>query len=111
MSVNVDLERGLQVLGNLLSNAIKFTPRHGEIRIGFTPTDEEVTFFVADNGPGVPAERAEQIFQRFVGSSGASGLGLGLFIASAVVQAHGGRLWLDRAGARGSVFRFTLKRA
>lgn len=111
-SILVDAARGVQVLGNLLSNAIKFTPRSGKIRVGFEPTEDAVMFFVADTGPGVPAEQAEHILERFVGSSsGPSGLGLGLFIAARVVAAHGGRLWFDRDTTTGSVFRFTLSRA
>ena len=89
-----------------------FTPRDGEIRVGFESRDDEVTFFVADSGPGVPAEQAEHIFERFVGSrTSSAGLGLGLFIADRLVDAHGGRLWFESAGARGTVFRFTLERA
>ncbi len=111
VSILVDAGRGVQVLGNLLSNAVKFTPRGGQIRVGFEATEDEVIFCVADTGPGVPPERAEHIFERFVGSStGRTGLGLGLFIASRVVDAHGGRLWFDRDESGGSLFRFTLRR-
>lgn len=114
LRVMVDTARGVQVLGNLLSNAIKFTPRGGKIRLGCEARDDEVVFFVEDSGPGIAAEQAEHIFERFVGgsTSGApSGLGLGLFIAARIVEAHGGRLWFDRDRAAGSMFRFTLKRA
>jgi signal transduction histidine kinase len=112
VNVMVDLTRAIQVLGNLLSNAIKFTPGDGKIRVGFESTNDEVMFFVADTGPGVPAEQAAQIFERFVGSSSSTvGLGLGLFIAARLVDAHGGRLWLDNDTAPGAVFRFTLRRA
>jgi len=110
--VLADGPRAVQVLGNLLSNAIKFTPRGGAIRVGFEITDGEVSFFVADTGPGVPAEHAARIFERFVtASSSARGLGLGLFIAARLIEAHEGRLWLDRNTTEGSVFRFTLRRA
>ncbi|HVY26195.1 MAG TPA: sensor histidine kinase [Polyangiaceae bacterium] len=112
VKIHVDLARGVQVLGNLLSNAIKFTPRSGKITVGFETAPDEVTFFVADTGPGVSPERAEHIFERFVrSSSGSAGLGLGLFIAAHLVEAHGGRLWLDREHTGGSLFRFTLLRA
>jgi signal transduction histidine kinase len=112
VSVVVDVTRGIQVLGNLLSNAIKFTPRDGKIRVGFEPTGDEVVFSVADTGPGVSADQAEHIFERFeASSSSSSGLGLGLFIAAQLVNAHGGRLWLDRNTAPGAVFRFALRRA
>jgi len=110
--VSVDYARGVQVLGNLLSNAIKFTPSGGKIRVGFETTPDEVTFFVADTGPGVSLDQADHIFERFVGTGSSSqGLGLGLFIARRLVEAHGGRLWLDREASPGAVFRFTLRRA
>lgn len=112
VSIAVDLKRGVQVLGNLLSNAIKFTPRGGTIRAGFEASEDKVVFFVEDDGPGVPPEQVPHIFERFVGSNSASsGLGLGLFIAARVVEAHGGRLWLDRDCSSGCRFRFTLRRA
>jgi len=111
VDVRVDFVRGVQVLGNLLSNAIKFTSATGNIRVGFEVADE-VVFFVADDGPGVPPELSERIFERFVGSeSSVGGLGLGLFISSQLVGAHEGRLWLDRGATAGAVFRFTLPRA
>lgn len=69
-------------------------------------------FFVADTGPGGPSEHAEHIFERFVSSSSVrTGLGLGLFISSRIIDAHGGRLWFDADRTSGSVFRFTLRRA
>lgn len=112
VSVMVDAARGVQVLGNLLSNAIKFTPRYGKISVGYETTNDAVTFLVADTGPGIPADQAEHIFERFVGSKRHSkSLGLGLFIADRLVEAHGGRLWFESDEARGTVFRFTLKRA
>lgn len=110
VKVMADATRVVQVLGNLVSNAIKVTPPAGEIRLGFEPTDGEVTFFVTDTGPGVPAELAPAIFDRFVGSK-SGGLGLGLFIASRLVSAHGGRIWFESEPGRGAVFRFSLKRA
>ena len=112
VTVLVDSARAVQVLGNLLSNAIKFTPCDGNIRVGFEAAGDEVMVFVADTGPGVPPEQAERIFERFVRpKSSVAGLGLGLFICKQLVDAHGGRLWFDSDPARGTVFRFTLKRA
>jgi signal transduction histidine kinase len=112
VAVLVDSTRVVQVLGNLLSNAVKFTPSGGTIRTGFEVGEKDVTFFVADTGPGVPAEVAGRIFERFVGSSSSpQGLGLGLFIAARLIEAHEGRLWLDQRAPVGAVFRFTLRRA
>jgi signal transduction histidine kinase len=112
VSVMADAARAIQVLGNLLSNAIKFTPPGGKIRVSCKAMNEEVMFSVADTGPGVPAERAARIFERFVGSrSSQGGLGLGLFISNRLVMAHGGRLWFDGATTQGADVRFTLRRA
>ncbi|MDF3068545.1 MAG: hypothetical protein K0R38_4146 [Polyangiaceae bacterium] len=112
VKVLADGARVIQVLGNLLSNAIKFTPAEGTIRVGFDATKDAVTFSVADTGPGVPAEQAAHIFERFVGSRHSpGGLGLGLYIAERLVVAHGGRLWLDDEASQGAVFRFTVRRA
>jgi signal transduction histidine kinase len=111
VNILVDLPRGAQVLGNLLSNAIKFTPQAGRIHVGFETTQDEVVYFVADSGPGVSEQQAAHIFKRFVSSGPSAGLGLGLFIAARIVESHGGRIWLDRDGDAGAVFRFTLARA
>ncbi|HET7539859.1 MAG TPA: HAMP domain-containing sensor histidine kinase [Polyangiaceae bacterium] len=110
VSVEADATRAMQVLGNLLSNAIKFTPPAGSITVGFDAADEDVVFFVADTGPGVPPENVEHIFERFVGSRSSTGLGLGLFIAHHIIDAHGGHLWLDCTATTGATFRFTLRR-
>lgn len=68
-------------------------------------------FSVFDTGPGIPADKAAHLFDRFFrGTSGAPGLGLGLFITHHLVQAHGGRLWFEAAPSGGTVFRFTLAR-
>lgn len=75
--VVVDVARAVQVIGNLISNAIKFTPPGGKITVGSEATREEVTFFVADTGPGVPAEDAARIFERFARANHSTG-GLGL---------------------------------
>jgi chemotaxis family two-component system sensor kinase Cph1 len=112
MRVMVDAVRAVQVLGNLLSNAIKFSPPGGSIPVGLEATGSEVSFFVADSGPGVPAEQAEHIFERFTSSGGSpQSLGLGLFISKRLVDAHGGRMWFESNGGHGAVFRFTLPRA
>jgi len=111
-SVHADGVRVVQVLGNLLSNAIKFTPADGEIRVGAEAGADQIVFFVADTGPGVAADQAVHIFERFVGStSSPRGLGLGLYIAKRLIDAHGGRIWLDSRPGEGAVFRFSLPRA
>jgi len=105
-----DHDRILQVLGNLLSNAIKFTPEGGKISIRVEPSGEEVRFAVTDAGPGIHEEDQGRIFERFwqVSASDKRGLGLGLYISRCIVEAHGGRLWVESKTGAGSTFFFTL---
>lgn len=105
-----DRERVLQVLANLVGNAIKFTPIGGHIAIAAEPVDGHVRFSVADTGPGVPADKVDTIFERFEQSSRGHrrSLGLGLYIARCIVEAHRGRIWLESRPGHGSTFYFTL---
>lgn len=105
-----DRERVLQVLGNLLGNAAKFTPEGGRIELSCERLAEEVRFAVIDGGPGVPDEHRRRLFERYwkSGDGNRTGIGLGLYIARGLVEAHGGRIWLDATGPEGSTFVFTL---
>jgi signal transduction histidine kinase len=106
----LDHERILQVLANLLANALKFTPMGGSVAVVVTADAPFVRFSVSDTGCGVPEDQVEAIFERF--AQGAShdrrGLGLGLYIAKCIVEAHGGKIWLERPSEGGSTFHFTL---
>jgi len=108
--VMADHHRALQVLDNLLSNAIKFTGRGGEVRIGARIVDGEAQLQVADNGPGIPLDQQQFMFRRFWQSRRADrrGIGLGLTIAKGIVDAHGGRIWLESEPGKGTTFTFTL---
>ncbi|MFY2564102.1 ATP-binding protein [Corallococcus terminator] len=108
-----DHERILQVLANLLSNAIKFTPEGGRISIRVEPADEEVRFSVTDTGVGITEERQGRVFERFWQALEIDkrGLGLGLYISRCIVEAHGGRIWVESDSETGSSFFFTLPRA
>jgi signal transduction histidine kinase len=102
----------LHVLVNLVKNAIKFT-REGQVRVGAKRTGDEVLFWVADTGIGIPKEEQERIFETFhqVDSSitrEAEGTGLGLAIARKFVELHGGRIWVESEPGKGSTFWFTL---
>ncbi|MGZ3448485.1 MAG: PAS domain S-box protein [Polyangiales bacterium] len=108
-----DHGRLLQVFENLLGNAIKFTPSGGYISVGATPRDDEVVFWVADNGAGIAAEELPHVFARFwqARRAGRRGAGLGLAIVKAIVEEHGGRVWVDSQVGRGSTFFFTIPTA
>lgn len=108
-----DPERVRQILSNLVSNAIKYSPHGGTIRIGAWHEEDHVTVYVADQGIGIPEEEVPHIFDRFyrVDSSlrrRTQGAGLGLYLAKALVEAHGGRIWVHSKPGKGATFFFTL---
>lgn len=109
--VLADRERILQVLANLVSNAIKFTPPGGAIEVRARLVEgAKVCVFVKDSGPGIPAEDAPHLFERFwrASHSPGRGTGLGLSIAWSLVAAHGGTLNVESHEGQGSTFFFTL---
>jgi len=108
-----DHDRILQVLGNLLSNALKFTPAGGRIRVQAEAVGAEVRLTVSDSGSGIPSDKWGAVFERFwqVAANDSRGLGLGLFITKCIVEAHKGRIWVERSNEKGSTFCFTLPRS
>jgi signal transduction histidine kinase len=108
--VSADPARILQVLSNLVGNAIKFTPRGGSVRISVERGADDVRFAVSDTGPGIPPDQLPHIFGQFWQASRADrrGVGLGLAIAKGIVEAHGGRIWVESTVGEGSTFIFTL---
>jgi PAS domain S-box-containing protein len=109
-----DKDKIVQILMNLIGNALKFTPVHGEIRVVVEKLDSEwVRVSVADTGPGIPAEEASKIFDKFYqveqsNKQKTRGTGLGLAISRALVEMHGGKIWIEGGLNGGSVFSFTL---
>src|SRR5215813_2766700 len=109
-----DSDRTSEVLTNLLGNAIKFTPVSGKITLSLVNNGGDwVKVSVADTGPGIPSEEAVRIFDKFYQVSQtekqkAKGTGLGLSIAKALVEMHGGKIWVESAAGKGSTFCFTL---
>jgi signal transduction histidine kinase len=101
-----------QVVVNLLANAMKFTGEGGRVGVTAKGLGTPVQVTVTDTGPGVSVEDQDRIFEAFEqGEHGpALGTGLGLPLARRLVEAHGGRLWLDRTGPEGSTFAFALPR-
>jgi signal transduction histidine kinase/CheY-like chemotaxis protein len=107
LEVQAHRHRIVQVLSNLLGNAVKFAPRGGTIDLSVERTPGELHFRVKDDGPGIDAELLERIFERYWRKEG-RGLGLGLFIAQAIVVAHGGRIWAESTVGQGATITFAL---
>ena len=103
-----------QILMNLIGNAIKFTPASGTITISAAKNGKKsVQVSVSDNGPGVLPSEREKIFEKFyqiaeVGGTKPKGTGLGLAICKALVELHGGKIWVESVMKNGSTFNFTL---
>ncbi|KAF0107465.1 MAG: putative two-component sensor histidine kinase [Anaerolineaceae bacterium] len=108
-----DENRVGQVLSNLISNALKYAPR-GEVRIGGQVRPGQVIVTVSDEGPGIDPADIPYVFDRFYRSDQAvrktKGAGLGLYLAKAIVEAHGGRIWLDPQPGSGARVCFSLPR-
>ena len=120
--VEIDLDRQLplvefdavlieRVLCNLLENAAKYTPAGSTVRIRAATSDNKLLISVSDNGPGLPPGQEEQIFEKFTRGereSATAGVGLGLAICRAIVEAHRGKIWAENDPAGGAKFSFTL---
>jgi PAS domain S-box-containing protein len=108
--VMADRERIQQTLSNLVGNAIKFSPAGSKIAVVARREENEVTNSVLDNGNGISAEHLPRVFDRYWQSSRTDrqGAGLGLAIAKGIVEAHGGRIWVESRPAEGTTASFTL---
>ncbi len=111
--VRGDANRLREVLQNLLDNAAQYTPSGGRIEVSALRTGQQVVITVADTGIGIPQAEQARIFERFyrvdaARSREAGGTGLGLSIARHIVEAHGGRIWVDSTVGEGSRFHFSL---
>ncbi len=112
--VRCDPDAVIRVLTNLLDNARKYAPPDSKVRIVVEHAGEMVRFRVADEGPGIPEEQREGIFERFrrlEEGSAKPGSGLGLYICRGLVEAHGGTISVGEAEGGGAEFVFTLPRA
>ncbi len=118
LGVHADQDRIDQVLSNLLENAVKYSPDGGPIAVTVERRGGEVEVRVADAGVGIPAEHRENVFERFyqadddAGRRRFGGLGLGLYISRAIIDAHGGRIWAaaNADAGHGSIFGFRIPR-
>ena len=109
-----DRDKITQVLMNLIGNAIKFIPTGGRVIVSATvERDEWIRVSVVDNGPGISLDEKDRIFEKFYQVAGVGGIkpkgtGLGLAISKALVELHGGMIWVESELNRGSAFHFTL---
>jgi signal transduction histidine kinase len=110
MLAQFDRARLFQVFGNLIANSIKFSPRDSRITLHGKPGAGELQCSVRDEGAGIPADQIELVFERFaqVEHNDRRGLGLGLFIAKRIVEAHAGRMWAQSTLGHGTSVLFTI---
>jgi two-component system phosphate regulon sensor histidine kinase PhoR len=114
LTANGDVNRLDQVFANLVDNAIKYGFAEGSVTVGGKRTEEgRLEIFVRDNGPGIPPEALDRVFERFyrvdkARSRDQGGTGLGLSIVKHIVQAHGGEVWAESELTKGATFYFTL---
>ncbi len=113
-----DEDRAVQILTNLTGNALQYTPEGGKVTITARRVNDEVQISVRDTGVGIPPEHLSHIFDRFYrvdksrSRQAGGGSGIGLTIARALVEAHGGRIWAESEGeGKGSTFTFLLQAA
>jgi signal transduction histidine kinase len=98
-----------------LSNAIKYSPEGGRVEISGQALPNQVIVTVSDQGVGIPIEEQPRVFERFFRGARerhqrTPGAGLGLFLVKAIVEAHGGRTWLESNPAEGTAFSFSIPR-
>jgi signal transduction histidine kinase len=98
---------------NIIGNAIKFTPQNGRISIRSIKVDNNARVDISDNGCGIPAESREAVFEEFYRVENAineqvKGTGLGLALVKHIIEAHGGKIWVESKVGVGSTFSFTL---
>ena len=111
-NVTTDREKVFAILTNLVKNAVKHTEK-GSIEFGYTKKDKKLVFYVKDTGIGIPEDRKEAIFKRFIQADvtnkmALQGAGLGLSISKAYVEMLGGELWVESNDGEGSTFYFSL---
>ena len=111
IKINADRGEIRRVICNLCGNAINYTNDGGEVQVSVKKQDRDIIFTVQDNGNGIPKEDIPNLFKRF--SQGTSkkrstGTGLGLYLSRQIVEAHGGKIWLESKLNKGSEFSFLL---
>jgi signal transduction histidine kinase len=113
LPVLIDAGKLRRVVDNLLDNAVGYSPPAGRLRVTAECREGEALVSVSDEGPGIPPELHQHIFQKFGQADGTGpprrmSVGLGLTFARLAVEAHGGRIWVESAPGQGSTFTFAL---
>jgi signal transduction histidine kinase len=111
--VNADEMRLERILFNLLQNAVKYSPHGGSITVSALLEGEHILVAVRDEGIGISKENQVRLFQPFqrlndAHSGGVKGAGLGLLVCRRLVEAHGGKIWVESEHGKGSTFSFTV---
>lgn len=111
--VSADKIKLRRVIENLLSNAIRYTPRGGKVELKLKDAGKNIECSVADSGVGIPQDQQESVFSKFFRATNVTkiqpdGTGLGLFIARALIEAHGGKIWFESAENLGTTFFFSI---
>jgi len=112
--VDVDIDRTALAFGNILGNAIRFSPEGTDITIGVKKDGNQVLSWVQDQGIGIPFEKLQKIFEEFYqieppNTRHYGGLGIGLTIAKGLIEAQGGKIWVESEGTgKGSTFKVLL---
>ena len=108
--VHADPARVSQIVGNLIGNAIKFSREDGSVKLSATSVEKQVVFQVVDDGPGIPPDSMSHLFDNFwqARKNDRRGVGLGLAIVKELVEAHGGKIWVESQVDHGSTFSFSL---
>jgi signal transduction histidine kinase len=109
--ISADQDRIRQVLINLVSNAINFSPDNSDIAIAVNDSDKEVTLTIRDEGPGIPFEVQEKIFDKYYTIGKRHGTGLGLAICKGIIEAHNGKICVSKGLKTGSAIYFTLPKS
>ena len=110
LTIRADRDRVVQVLSVLVGNALRLTPQHGRVQLAARVEDDHARLDVTDTGPGIAPEDVPHVFERFwTGvAPGYKGMGLGLYIAKHLIEAQGGRIWVESERDRGTTYSFTL---
>jgi len=116
IKIKADQRRILESFTNLIQNSHDFVPENGKIEIGVTDGEKEVTFFVKDNGEGIPKEKQKKLFKKYgqiesTAKRKYGGTGLGLAVCQQLVEGMKGKIWLESEAGKGSTFFFTIPKA